>query len=115
MIFKHCHTMDIMNLRDVFIRNLKYYRKQKRLRQIDLAIELDKNPNYINSIENSKYFPSPETIEQIAQILQIDPMQLFNKKEPPHKNTTHADTKAIKTQLENEVLKSIGRAFENLT
>lgn len=115
MIFKHCHTMDIMNLRDVFIRNLKYYRKQKRLRQIDLAIELDKNPNYINSIENSKYFPSPETIEQIAHILQIDPMQLFNKEEPPIKASSRTDTKTIKAQLENAILKSIGRAFEELS
>ena len=103
-----------MNLREVFIRNLKYYRKQKRLRQIDLAIELDKNPNYINSIENSKYFPSPETIEQIAGILGIDPMQLFNKEEPPVKSTKRTDTKAIKSPLESEVLKSIARAFAEL-
>ena len=102
-------------LRQIFIGNLKRYRKQNHIRQLDLALEIGKSANYINSIENSKYFPSPETIEQIAQILQIDPMQLFNKEEPPHKNTTHADTKAIKTQLENEVLKSIGRAFENLS
>lgn len=101
-------------LRAVFIRNLKYYRKINGIRQLDLSYEIGKGANYINSIENSKYFPSPETIEQIAGILGIDPMQLFNKEEPPVKASNRTDTKAIKSQLESEVLKSIARAFAEL-
>ena len=104
------------NLRDVFIRNLKYYRKQKGLRQLDLALEIEKNTNYINSIENSKYFPSPETIEQIASILGVEPMQLFDRTEPassPPKKSP-PDTKAIRNRLENEVLESIAKAFEEM-
>lgn len=102
----------MMSLRGVFIRNLKYYRKQKGLRQLDLAVELNKNTNYINSIENSKYFPSPETIEQIAQILGVAPMQLFNPKEPTQPKSI--DKKTIKSYLEEEILKSIESAFEKL-
>ncbi len=65
------------NLRQVFINNLKHFRKERNIRQLDLALEIGKNSNYINSIENGKYFPSPETIEQIAAFLQIEPMQLL--------------------------------------
>lgn len=67
------------NLRQVFIKNLKYYRKVKNVRQLDLALEIGKSYNYINSVENGKYFPSPETIEQIADFLEIEPMQLFDR------------------------------------
>ena len=103
--------MNVMTLRDVFIRNLRFYRKQKGLRQIDLALELNKNTNYINSIENSKYFPSPETIEEIANILDIDAMQLFNCNEPSINNLSKIDAKEIKNKLESEVLRSIEKAF----
>ena len=67
------------NLRQVFINNLKHFRKEQNIRQLDLALEIGKSSNYINSIENGKYFPSPETIEQIAVFLQIEPMQLFDR------------------------------------
>lgn len=67
------------NLRQIFINNLKYYRKERNIRQLDLALEIGKSSNYINSIENGKYFPSPETIEQIADFLNIEPFQLFDR------------------------------------
>lgn len=67
------------NLRQVFINNLKHFRNERNVRQLDLALEIGKSSNYINSIENGKYFPSPETIEQIADYLKIEPMQLFDK------------------------------------
>ena len=41
-------------------------------------MELGRSANYINSIENGKYFPSPETIEQIAAVLGIEPIRLFD-------------------------------------
>lgn len=65
-------------LRQIFIENLKHYRKQNNLRQLDLALEIGKSSNYINSIENGKYFPSPETIDKIATVLKIDPQKLFD-------------------------------------
>ena len=66
-------------LRQTFINNLKHFRKIRNVRQLDLALEIGKSSNYINSIENGKYFPSPETIEQIANFLKIEPIQLFGK------------------------------------
>ena len=67
------------DLRNIFIRNLKYFRGKKGMRQLDLSLEINKGANYINSIENSKYFPSPETIQEIADVLGIKPMQLFDE------------------------------------
>ncbi len=66
-------------LRQIFIGNLKRYRKQNHIRQLDLALEIGKSANYINSIENGKYFPPPETIDKIAEALKVEPASLFQK------------------------------------
>lgn len=63
--------------REVFINNLKFFRKKCGLRQLDLALEIGKSSNYINSVENGKYFPSPETIDKISAVLKIHPSELF--------------------------------------
>ena len=77
--------MCMQTLRQQFIQNLKFFRKQKGMRQLDLALEIGKSSNYINSIENGKYFPSPETIESIARSLGIEPVRLFGKCEESEK------------------------------
>ena len=70
-------------LRQIFVENLKYYRQKKGFSQLTLAMELDKSPNYINGIENNNTFPSVETIEQIAKILEIPASKLFEEEGSP--------------------------------
>ena len=106
--------MNMAELRQAFIRNLKHYRKLKKMRQLDLALELGKNPNYINAIENGKYFPSPETIEQIAEILKIDPISLFAQEVPvfdePRKEEK-IDLEVMEAQLRELISKDITKVF----
>lgn len=88
------------------------------MRQLDLALEIGKSSNYINSIENGKYFPSPETIEQIAEYLEIEPMMLFDRKTPEEKvnqNIPISNINEIKTQLKNDIIKDIDSTFLKLT
>ena len=110
------------NLRQVFINNLKHFRNKMNVRQLDLALEIGKSSNYINSVENGKYFPSPETIELIADFLKIEPMQLFDRngcKENFLKNHTdsYADSLAenlyikLKTDLQVCLKKSIAEVL----
>lgn len=110
------------SLRQVFINNLRHFRNEKNIRQLDLALEIGKSSNYINSIENGKYFPSPETIELIANFLEIEPMQLFDRngcKENFLKNhqESYADSLAeklyirLKTDLQTCLKKSIAEVF----
>ena len=87
----------MQTLRQQFIQNLKFFRKQNGMRQLDLALEIGKSSNYINSIENGKYFPSPETIESIARSLGIEPVRLFVKCEESEKEKLPA-------KLEKELL-----------
>lgn len=68
-----------MTLQEVFINNLKYFRKKKKLTQNELTLALNKGYNYINGIEQGKSFPQLEVIEQICEILEIKPADLFDE------------------------------------
>ena len=66
-----------MKLQEIFINNLKSYRKQKKLTQSQLSLLLDKSFNYINGIECGASFPSPDVIDKLAEIFSIKSYQLF--------------------------------------
>lgn len=66
-----------MSLQEIFIYNLKFYRKQKGLTQNELTLSIDKSYNYINGVEQKKCFPPPDVIERIAAALGIKAHQLF--------------------------------------
>ena len=104
----------MQTLRQQFIQNLKFFRKQKGMRQLDLALEIGKSSNYINSIENGKYFPSPETIESIARSLGIEPDRLFGKCEESEKEKIAENVISIEETLRSEVLESIQKAFSKI-
>ena len=104
----------MQTLRQQFIQNLKFFRKQKGMRQLDLALEIGKSSNYINSIENGKYFPSPETIENIALSLGIEPVRLFVKCDESEKEKIAENVISIEETLRSEVLESIQKAFSKI-
>ena len=104
----------MQTLRQQFIQNLKFFRKQKGMRQLDLALEIGKSSNYINSIENGKYFPSPETIENIALSLGIEPVSLFGNCEESEKEKNAETVLNIEETLKIEVLESIQKAFSKI-
>lgn len=98
-------------LRQTFIQNLKRYRKEKGFRQLDLALAIGKSSNYINSVENGKYFPSPETIEQIADILGLEPIRLF---ETGAEQTDSIHPEELEKKIQKVVSDGIARIFSEL-
>ena len=66
-----------MTLKQIFIANLKKYRKLSGLSQMSLAELCDMGGNYISQIEMGRRLPSFETIEKIAKALKIPPSHLF--------------------------------------
>lgn len=68
-----------MSLQQIFITNLKFFRKQKKLTQMELTIAIDKGYNYINGVEQGRLFPSVEVIEKLAEVLEISPAALFDE------------------------------------
>jgi len=96
-----------MDLQNVFISNLKMFRKKAKMTQAQLAMEIDKSFNYINSIECAAFFPPPDTIQKIAEVLNIRPMQLFDEGANPL--TIITDNKE---QLISEISEKIYSRFQ---
>jgi transcriptional regulator with XRE-family HTH domain len=66
-----------MDLKKVFIQNLKKYRNGKGFSQMKLAELCDTAPNYIGEIEIGRRFPSLKLIEKFGQALEVEPYQFF--------------------------------------
>jgi transcriptional regulator with XRE-family HTH domain len=65
------------HFQELFIKNLRYYRKKKGISQLAFSEKIEISPNYLNAVENGKNFPSPDVIQTILDILDIQPYQLF--------------------------------------
>ena len=116
-----------MTLKQVFIQNLKEFRKKEGLSQMKLAEYCDTATSYIGDIEIGRRFPSIEMIEKIAGVLRIEPYRFFkNKTESGHYSDTdnlfpllqNSMKKQIKTQIKtqidqstNEILNEINEIF----
>jgi transcriptional regulator with XRE-family HTH domain len=66
-----------MTIQDIFIANLKEYRKLRSLSQMRLAEKCGSSQQYIAQIELGKQFPSVDMIEKIALALDIKSYALF--------------------------------------
>ena len=87
-----------MTTREIFKRNLKYYRKKKGLTQEQLAELVNCNPKYISEIESRNKFPSAEVIDALALALEVPVSQLFADEGSPE-NTAAFDPQQFTQEL----------------
>jgi transcriptional regulator with XRE-family HTH domain len=66
-----------MDLKQVFIRNLRKFRKNKEFSQMKLAELCNTAPSYIGEIEIGRRFPSLKLIEKIGAVLEVEPYRFF--------------------------------------
>ncbi|MBR3898580.1 MAG: helix-turn-helix transcriptional regulator [Bacilli bacterium] len=68
-----------MNLKEIFGKNVKYYRFKNHLTQENLADILNVSPNYISRLDLGKHNPSLNMIDKLSKALNIEPSELFIK------------------------------------
>lgn len=66
-----------MNIKNLFGRKIKEYRKKKNLTQAQLAELVNVDDKHISCIESGKSFPSADLIERLATSLEVEPKDLF--------------------------------------
>lgn len=106
-----------MGIRQTFIQNLKYYRKQAGLTQEKLAEKIEMSTTYIGTMESCGRFPSPETIDKIAVALNVRPSVLFDEfGSPENVKSSFEKTYAasIKEELSKRILKDISEVCEKI-
>jgi transcriptional regulator with XRE-family HTH domain len=96
-----------MDLRHIFILNLKKFRERERVSQMILAELCDTSTSYIGEIEIGKKFPSIEMIERIAGALKVDAYRLFMEETDEENISTdeflHKMPNRIKIDLRNRL------------
>lgn len=88
------------HIQELFIKNLRFYRKKKNFTQLAFSERIDLSPNYLNAVENGKNFPSPEVLQKIADGLEILPYELFLE-------NVSDDKKRFDTQLSNKIIQDL--------
>ena len=80
--------------------------------QNDLTIALNKGYNYINGIEQGRSFPAPDTIEEIAKILNIRAVQLFDENSSPN-TAIFADRSIFVDELADKIFERLQSDMKN--
>lgn len=101
------------SLREIFINNLRFYRKEKRYSQEKLSYAIEMGMNYINQIENKASFPPPEIIEKIASVLEIEPFELFKTDMCPQ-NIEATFQKKFSTSIHTELSLKIQQVIDEV-
>ena len=99
-----------MELKAVFIQNLKKYRKRWGISQMELAELCDTSTSYIGQIEIGNRFPSLEMIERFAKALQIKPYLLFFDEVDPD----IAGTDVLSDSAKGELIKRLTAAIRRV-
>lgn len=66
-----------MRLHEILSKNIKELRKRSNLTQAELAEKCDISNTFIGEIETGVKYPSPNTFEKIATVLQVEPYVLL--------------------------------------
>jgi len=101
-----------LTIQELFIVNLKAYRKLHKISQTQLANLCDSSSGYIGEIESGKRFPSVSMIERIADALKIESWRLFSN-EPINPSNKTRSAKLAPTQKE-EILKMANSALAKI-
>jgi len=92
-----------MTFQELFIINLKDFRKTRKISQSKLAELCDSSQAYIAEIEVGKKFPSPDMIERIASALDVESYYLFQ-------NNTITDIRSLTPLQRQELVGKISEA-----
>lgn len=104
-----------MGIRHIFIQNLKFYRKQSGLTQEKLAEKIGMSTSYIGDMEARERFPSAETIDKIADVLDIPVSTLFYERSSPQNvkdNFEKIYGKTLKSELKERLLKDVDEVLD---
>jgi transcriptional regulator with XRE-family HTH domain len=108
-----------MTLKQIFIKNLKEFRKKEGLSQMKLAEYCNTAPSYIGQIETGLRFPSLELIEKMADILRIEPYHFFKKKSAKNDSSDNENIfpllpNSMKKQISTQIKTQIDRSTSEI-
>ena len=101
--------MNITELNEIYIQNIKRFRKANDFSQETLSEKAGISPSFLSDIENGKKWGSFETLVSLANALEVEPYELLL---PPQTAISY-DTKKTK-DLMNRLRKNLGDVVDTL-
>ena len=92
------------NIREILAKNLREYRQKLGFTQAELAEKAGISNNFLAMIELKHKFPTPETLERLAEALCIDTFELF---------TTPVSPQNVLEKMHMAILNDINRAIDS--
>jgi transcriptional regulator with XRE-family HTH domain len=96
-----------MTFQELFVKNLKDFRKSRKISQAKLAEICDSSQAYIAEIEVGKKFPSPVMIEKMASALEIESYRLFQ-------NNAETDIRILTPLQKQEIINMLHKATSKI-
>ena len=69
--------MNAQEIKDIFGRNVKFFRLHRQLSQAALAEKADISITFLSNIERGKMFPKVETLSRLTESLNVEASELF--------------------------------------
>jgi transcriptional regulator with XRE-family HTH domain len=69
--------MEVQAIKDIFAKNIKYFRYHRKLSQSQLAEKADISITFLSNIERGKMFPKVETLSRLTESLGVEVHELF--------------------------------------
>jgi transcriptional regulator with XRE-family HTH domain len=102
--------MDIQKIKDIFGRNVKYFRFHRQLSQSALAEKADISVTFLSNIERGKMFPKVETLSRLTESLGVEVFELFRTDIVPKDEKEVMDR--LSEDLKNTIISALDGVFK---
>ena len=100
--------MNTQEIKDLFGRNIKYFRFHRQLSQAALAEKADISVTFLSNIERGKMFPKVEILSRLTESLGVEVIELFKA------DIVSEDNKKVFNRLSKDIRKKINLSLEEV-
>ena len=100
--------MDTQTIKNLFGKNVKYFRFHRRLSQSALAEKAEISVTFLSNIERGKMFPKVETLSRLTESLGVDVSELFKA------DIASEDNKKVINRLSKDIANRVNLALEDV-
>ena len=100
--------MDTQEIKDLFGRNVKYFRFHRQLSQAALAEKANVSVTFLSNIERGKMFPKVETLSRLTEALGVEVFELFKA------DIVSKDNKEMISRLSEDIAKKINCTLDDV-
>ena len=100
--------MNTQEIKELFGKNVKYFRFHQQLSQADLAAKADISVTFLSNIERGKMFPKVETLSRLTESLDVNVFELFRT------DLVSEDNKEMINRLSEDISSKVNLALEDV-